>query len=174
MSVTSVCRRVLVALIVVFCVRIAVHFVQFQWSLSGGWVSHELVEHPVYSAGMRKMAIVVPMYAGDLEEAVVALSAWPNTCSTQSLQYMELVVYFAGGENEEKWSDDVLLAVEETGGRCFLRTRAVFAHLEEKVRLSEMKVPAQNRFGKNPCDLKDERHREVNMSLGSLSSSAKA
>lgn len=82
------------------------------------------------------LAVVVPTHAGDIEEAVVALSKWPDVCSAITLHRMQLVVYYAGNEGDGVWSDDVIPAVARTGGRCFERTRVVFANLDKEVRAS--------------------------------------
>lgn len=77
--------------------------------------------------------MVVPTHSGDLAEAVVALSLWPNFCSEISRHHMQLVVYYSGSRLDGVWSDEVIAAVEQTGGRCFERTTAAFADLDEKV-----------------------------------------
>lgn len=84
---------------------------------------------------MRKLAVVVPAHGGDLSKALASLSRWPKVCSEVTLRHVELVLYYAGGPEDERWSDDVIPALEQTGGRCFARTSALFGNLTDEVRL---------------------------------------
>ena len=89
--------------------------------------------HPGYQFETKNLAVVVPMHAGDVEEAVEALSSWPNVCSRVTLDRVQLVLYYSGGTEDGGWADGILDRVERTGGRCFERTKVVFADLDDKV-----------------------------------------
>lgn len=108
-------------------------------TLVNWWVgrvsSTDISKPPIaYAAATRQLGVVVPAHAGDLEKALVALSLWPESCSTVTRQRVELILYYAGsGEDDGVWSDEIVPVVEQTGGSCFARTRAVFANLDEKV-----------------------------------------
>lgn len=82
----------------------------------------------------RRLAVVVPAHAGDLRRALASLARWPKVCSETTLRHVELVLYYAGRSDDEGWSDNVLPELEQTGGRCFSRTTAIFGNLTEEVR----------------------------------------
>lgn len=108
------------------------------WSL---WRHSGAIDHAAHAASpdhldTKLLAVVVPTHAGDIEEAVVALSKWPIVCSASTLHRMQLVLYYSGGIGDDAWSDEIIDTVNRTGGRCFERTRVVFAHLDPKVSVS--------------------------------------
>eukprot|EP00903_Cladosiphon_okamuranus_P015305 g14139.t1 len=81
----------------------------------------------------RRLAVVVPTHATDLEEAVAALSSWRNICSAITLHRMQLVLYYSGSMEDGLWSEGIVRDLEQTGGRCcFEQTKVVFADLDEK------------------------------------------
>lgn len=88
---------------------------------------------PTDNLDTRKLGVVVPTHPGDLEEAVEALSSWPNVCSAVSLHRMELVLYYSGRRGDGVWSEQAISTVKKTGGRCFERTKVVFADLDKEV-----------------------------------------
>ncbi|CAM9604376.1 unnamed protein product [Scytosiphon promiscuus] len=79
---------------------------------------------------MRKLAVVVPAHAGDLDKALSSLATWPTNCHPSTLANADLVLYYAGGEADDVGA--VLPALAKTGGRCFARTRLVLANLSEE------------------------------------------
>ena len=83
--------------------------------------------------GTKKLAVIVPTHAGDLEDAIQALTSWPSTCSSSTSHHMHLVLYYSGSKYDKVWSEDSLSFVAQTGGRCFERTRVVFAGLKKEV-----------------------------------------
>lgn len=79
-----------------------------------------------------RLAVVVPAWRGDVDRVLEAVARWPTVCSAVTLSKVELVLYKAEGEEE---SSAVLLpALENTAGRCFAKTKVVYAHLREEVR----------------------------------------
>lgn len=81
---------------------------------------------------LEKLAVVVPSHNGDLQKALDSLARWPVTCHASTLQHADLVLYYAGGEE-----DGVAASIpdlEQTGGRCFASTRLVLADLTKEVR----------------------------------------
>lgn len=84
-------------------------------------------------SSMRNLAIVVPTHSGDLEDAIGALELWPKVCSATTLHHMHLVVYYSGSAGDGVWNEDAIPNVARTGGRCFERTKAVFASLTKEV-----------------------------------------
>lgn len=82
----------------------------------------------------RRLAVVVPAHGGDLRRALASLAKWPKACSPVTLRHVELVLYYAGAEDDPGWSDDVLPELEQTGGSCFARTSVVFGNLTDEVR----------------------------------------
>ena len=79
------------------------------------------------------LAIVVPVYRGDLSRAVSSLDRWPSTCSPLTKQNADLVLYYAEGEEDAPAVPSALETISETAGRCFAQTRLVYAHLSEDV-----------------------------------------
>eukprot|EP00903_Cladosiphon_okamuranus_P005533 g5510.t1 len=77
----------------------------------------------------QRLAVVVPAHGGDLRRALASLARWPEACSPVTLRHVELVLYYAGAEDDSGWSNDVLPELERTGGKCFARTSAVFGNL---------------------------------------------
>lgn len=82
----------------------------------------------------RRLAVVVPAHAGDLAKALASLARWPKVCSDTTLQHVELVLYYAGSSDDDGWSESVLPELEQTGGRCFAGTMAIFGNLTDEVR----------------------------------------
>lgn len=127
---TSWCRRGLfacAALYFFFTVLVSVKWSLWRKTATGDASLFERIE-------ARKLAVVVPTHAGDLADALVALSSWPDVCSAIALAHMQLVLYYSGNVGDGAWSDDVIPTVERTGGRCFERTRVVFADLDKEVK----------------------------------------
>lgn len=82
----------------------------------------------------QRLAIVVPAYrGGDLARAASSLERWPTHCSPITLQNVDVVLYYADGEED---ASDVVTAAEtvaESAGRCFSKIRAVSVRLDEEV-----------------------------------------
>lgn len=87
-------------------------------------------------ATQQRLAVVVPTYVGDLDRAVSSLGRWPSICSTITQQNVDLVLYYAEGEEDAAAVDAAAATVAETAGRCFSKTLTVYAHLSEEVRES--------------------------------------
>lgn len=81
-----------------------------------------------------RLAVIVPAHRGDLAKALSSLAKWPSTCHPSTLRNADLVLYYAGGEEDDVSA--VLPSLAETGGRCFAETRLVLANLKEEVRPS--------------------------------------
>ncbi len=82
----------------------------------------------------RKLAVMVPAHGGDLRKALKSLSAWPKACSPTTLRHVDLILYYAGSDDDDGWDYSVLPELERTGGRCFSRTSAIFGNLTAEVR----------------------------------------
>jgi len=80
-----------------------------------------------------RLAVVVPAYRGDLDRAVASLERWPTECSPLTLQNVDLVLYYAEGEEDRVAVQEAADAVTESAGRCFANLRTVYAHLEKEV-----------------------------------------
>lgn len=80
-----------------------------------------------------RLAVVVPAYRGDLDRAVASLERWPTECSPLTLQNVDLVLYYAEGEEDRIAVEAAAGAVTESAGRCFANLRTVYAHLEKEV-----------------------------------------
>lgn len=81
----------------------------------------------------QRLAVIVPTYRGDLQRAVSSLERWPTICSLVTQSNVDIVLYYAEGEED---ADDVYEASEtiaQTAGQCFSRTRTVYANLDEEV-----------------------------------------
>lgn len=82
----------------------------------------------------KHLAVVVPAYRGDLDRAVASLERWPTNCSPLTVQSVDLVLYYAEGEEDRSAVEEAAGAIAATAGRCFANLRIVYAHLEEEVR----------------------------------------
>lgn len=89
--------------------------------------------HAAAAAAARRLAVVVPAHAGDLGKALSSLATWPTTCHSSTLVNADLILYYAGGEEDDVAA--VLPALAQTGGRCFANTRLVLANLTPEVSL---------------------------------------
>lgn len=85
----------------------------------------------VHEGRGRRQAVVVPAHAGDLEKALESLAAWPSRCHESTLVNADLVLYFAGGPEDDV--AHVLPSLAKTGGKCFAATRLLLANLSEEV-----------------------------------------
>ena len=86
------------------------------------------------------LAVIVPVYRGDLSRAVSSLERWPSTCSPLTEQNADLVLYYAEGEEDAPAVTAALDTIRETAGNCFAETRLVYAHLSQEVRNGELNV----------------------------------
>lgn len=89
----------------------------------------------------RKLAVVVPSHAGDLDRALASLAKWPTRCHESTLVNAELLLYYAGGPEDRVAAS--LPSFAQTGGKCFAATRLIFANLNEEVR-AKFSSPAQS------------------------------
>lgn len=80
-----------------------------------------------------RLAVVVPAHAGDLPRAVSALDQWPKSCSPVTQENVDLVLYYAEGE-EDAGPAPALEAIASSAGRCFANTKLVYANLSDEVR----------------------------------------
>ncbi|CAN0000310.1 unnamed protein product [Ectocarpus sp. 6 AP-2014] len=71
------------------------------------------------------LAVVVPVYDGDQDDAMRALSKWPETCHDNTLYGMDLVIYKA----EDLEDADHLPQVPHQASRCFRQTKIIDARL---------------------------------------------
>ena len=97
----------------------------------------QAVEDPTESRGEdlgQHLAVIVPVYQGDLSRAVSSLERWPITCSPLTEKNADLVLYYAEGEEDAPAVTAAVETIRETAGRCFAETRLVYAHLSKEVR----------------------------------------
>ncbi|CAM9131448.1 unnamed protein product, partial [Ectocarpus fasciculatus] len=80
----------------------------------------------------QRLAVVVPAYKGDLDRAVASLGRWPTDCSSVTQQNVDLVLYYAEGEEDAASVDAATTALADSAGRCFSKTLTVYAHLSEE------------------------------------------
>lgn len=79
------------------------------------------------------LAVIVPVYRGDLSRSVSSLGRWPSTCSPLTERNADLVLYYAEGEEDAPAVTAAMETISETAGSCFANTRLVYAHLSEEV-----------------------------------------
>lgn len=82
----------------------------------------------------RRLAVVVPTHAGDLEDTIKALEDWPTDCASDTLEHVDLVIYKAEPKDEAS-EDETLERFRGSAGQCFARTRMVYGELTKKVRV---------------------------------------
>jgi len=82
------------------------------------------------------LAVVVFADKGDLELATQSIKRWPmpEACSSLTEQNVDLVLYYAGGEEDKEAVSAAADTIAKSGRRCFANTRTMFAELEKKVR----------------------------------------
>lgn len=89
-----------------------------------------LPEGGEWAAGAgRKLAVVVPMYDGDVDESLDAMRLWPTNCSPLNVRYTDLVIYSAEAVNEHA----LLRGVSKEASVCFRHTKVVHAGLTAEV-----------------------------------------
>lgn len=109
-------------------------FGAIRWPFGRYTAIDDALRFPVENMAPKKLlAVVVPTHAGDLKDAVLALSRWPNVCSAITLHRMQLVIYYAANTGDGVWSEEIIPTVAQTAGRCFQRTRVIFADLDKEV-----------------------------------------
>ncbi|CAN0469445.1 unnamed protein product, partial [Laminaria digitata] len=81
-------------------------------------------------ANGERLAVVVPVWSGDVDRALDSVSRWPTACSAVTLSNVDLIMYKAEGDEES--SEALLPVLERTAGRCFSETKIVYAHLREE------------------------------------------
>lgn len=89
--------------------------------------------HQQQEGGDERLAVVVPAYQGDLDRAVASLERWPTSCSSLTLQNVDLVLYYAEGETDREAVEAASSAIAATAGNCFANLRTVYANLQEQV-----------------------------------------
>ncbi|CAM9442866.1 unnamed protein product [Ectocarpus sp. 4 AP-2014] len=95
------------------------------------WKSGVGVPRSVYSGQVSNdnlLAVVVPIYDGDENSAMTALSKWPTTCYDNTLKGVDLVIYKA----EALADADDLPHVPRRTSRCFRQTKIIGANLLPK------------------------------------------
>lgn len=96
----------------------------------------ETAEDPAESSALdpaQHLAVVVPVYRGDISRAVSSLERWPSACTPLTERNADLVLYYAEGEEDASAVIPALETIRQTAGRCFAETRLVYAHLSEEV-----------------------------------------
>ena len=92
------------------------------------------LQHGVDSPSSQRLAVVIPSYRGDLSRTVASLERWPTECSSVTLEKMDIVLYYAEGEEDNLAVASAVNAISATAGRCFGKTRSVYANLDTEVR----------------------------------------
>lgn len=80
-----------------------------------------------------RLAVVVPVYEGDLDKSLKSMALWPKVCHEETLSKVDLVLYKAEREDEGT-RESLPRALEETAGECFAETKVVYANLKDEVR----------------------------------------
>lgn len=88
---------------------------------------------PRITESTRKLAVVVPVYRGDLLRAVSSLEQWPTSCSPVTQQNVDLVLYYAESEADNSATAATAETIAKSAGRCFSSTQTVHADLAEEV-----------------------------------------
>ena len=87
-----------------------------------------------YVRPSQRLAVVIPFYRGDLSRTVSSLGRWPINCSPVTLHNIDLVLYYAeAGDDDNLTVESAADAISASAGRCFAKTRTVYASLGEGV-----------------------------------------
>ena len=85
------------------------------------------------SMSSQRLAVVIPCYRGDLYRTVASLERWPTECSPITLRNMDLVLYYAEGEEDKLAVTSAVSTISAKAGQCFAKTRMVYANLDNVV-----------------------------------------
>lgn len=90
----------------------------------------ELINDPTSS---QRLAVVIPSYRGDPYRTVASFERWPTECSPVTLEKMDIVLYYAKGEEDNLSVIPAVKAISATAGRCLGKTRTLYANLDKEV-----------------------------------------
>ncbi|CAM9371978.1 unnamed protein product, partial [Choristocarpus tenellus] len=76
------------------------------------------------------MAVVVPAFDGDVDRALRSVRHWPSKCSDSTRTNMDLILYYAGKEDNS--STAVFNDLREMDSTCFTSMRLVYGRLTEE------------------------------------------
>lgn len=86
------------------------------------------------SEKQQRLAVIVPVFHEDLQQAVSSLKRWPVICSPLTQHNTDLVLYYAErGEEHGEEVNEAVDAISRSAGKCFVRTRAVYGNLDKEV-----------------------------------------
>ena len=86
----------------------------------------------------QRLGVIIPTYRGDLDRAVSSLGRWPKICSPLTQENVDLVLnYYV--EEDDTTAAAAITTVANSAGRCFARTRLVYANLVDQVRTTGRK-----------------------------------
>ena len=80
------------------------------------------------------LAVVVPTHRGELPRVASSLQQWPSSCSPVTKRSVDLVLYYAEGDEDSEAAKEVVEVTTATAGLCFATTRVVYAYLDDEVR----------------------------------------
>ena len=86
------------------------------------------------SEQQQHLAVIIPAYREDLQQAVSSLQRWPTVCSSLTQGNADLVLYYAE-DKEEEGRDNLtsfMESISQGAGRCFARTRTVYTTFHQK------------------------------------------
>ena len=89
---------------------------------------------PVTADSSYQLAVVVPTHRGELPRLVSSLQRWPSSCSPVTKRSVDLVLYYAEGDEDSEAVKEVVEVITATAGLCFATTRVVYAYLGDEVR----------------------------------------
>ena len=101
----------------------------------------ERSDNALKSPSQQRLGVIVPAHRGDLDRAVSSLGRWPAKCSPVTQKNVDIVLYYAEGE-EDTAAAAAMPKIVDSAGRCFADTRLVYANLSEEVRIGR----AESRF----------------------------
>ena len=95
---------------------------------------HALIVDGATVSPTNRLAVVVPTHRGELPRAVSSLQRWPSSCSPVTKRSVDLVLYYAEGDEDSAVVAEAVQAIAATAGLCFATTRVVYANVNEEVR----------------------------------------
>ncbi|CAN0456913.1 unnamed protein product [Ascophyllum nodosum] len=78
------------------------------------------------------LAVVVPTHRGELPRVASSLQRWPSSCSPVTKRSVDLVLYYAEGDEDSEAAKEVVEVTTATAGLCFATTRVVYAYLDDE------------------------------------------
>lgn len=94
-------------------------------------LTHNQQKNAAVSVAGGRLGVILPVWEGQLNQALESAARWPKVCSQATLDNADLILYKAEGDEES--ADKIVQTLSSTAGRCFANTKIVYGHLLDEV-----------------------------------------